>query len=153
MMKSVLVTTLALVMLVGVYLGSRYLTGSLNPVSAGVQEFDNSSCHSFGGSCEAQADQKSMRVRFPANPHSLESFPIEVRLTGLPADDVLVDFQGADMYMGPNQVILHADPDGVYRGNAELVSCSTGHMKWIATITPRQAARPMARMRLTFYAD
>ena len=59
---------------------------------------------------------------------------VEVRVEGVTASRVEVDFTGIDMNMGLNRPLLQAMADGRYRGEATLPVCITGAMDWQATV-------------------
>jgi len=59
---------------------------------------------------------------------------VEVRLSGLEAARVEVDFAGVDMNMGYNRPELPAVGPGLYRNEAMLPVCVTGKMAWQATV-------------------
>ncbi|HTY98610.1 MAG TPA: hypothetical protein VMB75_02160 [Rhodocyclaceae bacterium] len=59
---------------------------------------------------------------------------LEVKLEGIAADKVEVDFAGATMNMGYNRRTLTAAGAGRYVGTATLPVCITGAMTWRATV-------------------
>ncbi len=59
---------------------------------------------------------------------------VEVRLDGLVATRVEVDFAGVDMNMGLNRPLLAPVAPGLYQGEATLPVCITGAMDWQATV-------------------
>ncbi len=64
----------------------------------------------------------------------LQPLELEVRLTGIDASRVEVDFSGVDMYMGYNRPTLQRGADGVYRGRTILPVCVRHRMRWEATV-------------------
>lgn len=59
---------------------------------------------------------------------------IEVRLEGVAADRVKVDFAGVEMSMGYNRPSLEALSPNHHVGEATLPVCVTGRMLWQATV-------------------
>lgn len=77
------------------------------------------------------------RLEFAITPRpvpALDDLRLDVRLAGLPARRVEVDFTGKTMNMGLNRVELAPGPAGVFSGKAALAVCVTGGMTWIATV-------------------
>ena len=67
-----------------------------------------------------------------------------VRLSGMAADKLEIDFAGHSMNMGYNRQALVADGDGGYRGDAMLPVCVTGRMVWQATLLIDSARQKIA---------
>ena len=67
----------------------------------------------------------------------LEPLAIEVRLDGLRAFAVEVDFAGVDMNMGYNRPRLAAEGEGRYVGNTVLPVCVRQRMDWEARVLVR----------------
>ena len=61
-------------------------------------------------------------------------FQVEVKLEGINAARVEVDFAGIEMNMGLNRIELAAGAAGVHAGEATLPVCITGQMDWQATV-------------------
>jgi hypothetical protein len=59
---------------------------------------------------------------------------VGVRIAGMTADKVEIDFSGLSMNMGYNRKTLIADAQGVHRGEAMLPVCVSGRMVWQATV-------------------
>lgn len=59
---------------------------------------------------------------------------VEVRVSGIDADKVEIDFTGIDMNMGYNRPQLAPAGDGRFTGSASLPVCITGSMAWQATV-------------------
>lgn len=59
---------------------------------------------------------------------------VEVKIAGLPAETVEVDFAGVSMNMGYNRPRLAAAGDGRFTAEATLPVCVTGEMDWGATV-------------------
>ena len=67
----------------------------------------------------------------------LEPIAIDVRLEGLRAFAVEVDFAGVDMNMGYNRPRLAAEGQGRYVGNTVLPVCVRQRMDWEARVLVR----------------
>ncbi|MFT5722609.1 MAG: hypothetical protein ACI9W6_002942 [Motiliproteus sp.] len=59
---------------------------------------------------------------------------LRVDLQGFDAQQVDVEFQGLDMYMGELRVILERGSDHQYRAQGQLPACTTGAMTWRARV-------------------
>ena len=80
------------------------------------------------------------RIRFELDPKDLpllEPLAIDVRLDGLRAFGVEVDFAGVDMNMGYNRPALLADGTGRYVGKTVLPVCVRQRMDWEARVLVR----------------
>ncbi len=71
-------------------------------------------------------------------------FQIEVKLGGLDATRVAVDFAGVDMNMGFNRPELTARGGGRHAGEVTLPVCITGQMDWQATVLIDSGSRRIA---------
>lgn len=69
---------------------------------------------------------------------------IEVKLAGIEASKVEVDFAGVDMNMGYNRPALAAAGPGRFAGEAMLPVCVTGKMAWQATAIIEAGRRRIA---------
>ncbi len=65
---------------------------------------------------------------------ALERLPLEVRLTGIPAESARVDFVGRDMDMGLHRFPLEALGDGAFRGEGQVAVCTEAVMPWRAKV-------------------
>lgn len=80
---------------------------------------------------------ESATMEFSLSPRPipvLKPLQIEVRLDGIEARRIEVDFAGTEMKMGYNRPRLEKGADGIFRGNASLPVCITGRMNWQATV-------------------
>ncbi len=64
----------------------------------------------------------------------VKPFQVEVKLEGVSAARVEVDFAGIDMNMGLNRIELVSGVSGLHAGEAALPVCITGQMDWQATV-------------------
>lgn len=93
-------------------------------------------------SCQASSEDRSIQLSFKdGNFHSMQPLPVEVVLKNIPADQVMLDLQGRDMYMGLNQNQLSpvAGKPGHWRGEITLAVCTTGEMIWKASVVTGKA--------------
>ncbi len=80
---------------------------------------------------------KGGRLEFSITPRPipfLQPLRVEVRLTGVEATKVEVDFTGATMNMGYNRTELAATGAGRHSGETSLPVCVSGSMTWVATV-------------------
>jgi len=61
-------------------------------------------------------------------------FQVEVRLEGIDAGRIEVDFAGIEMNMGFNRIELTAGAAGLHAGEASLPVCISGQMDWQVTV-------------------
>ncbi len=64
----------------------------------------------------------------------LERLPLEVRVSGTPAEAVRVDFVGREMDMGLHRFPLAAEGEGVFRGVGQVSICTEAVMPWRAKV-------------------
>ena len=86
-------------------------------------------------------------VRFGLEPRTiplLEPLAIDVRVGGMRALGVQVDFAGVDMNMGYNRPSLSPEGEGRYVGKAVLPVCVRYRMDWEARVLVRTAEGLMA---------
>ncbi|MBY4677676.1 hypothetical protein [Marinobacterium arenosum] len=125
---AVLVALLAVVSLPQQLQGNR-LQGEL--------QLPSPDCDLSRQSCSAEADGRRISLSIDSSPvHAAVPLQFSARLDNVPAEQVMLDLQGRDMYMGINQVHLKpvAGQPGLWQGSAELAVCTTGEMVWQATL-------------------
>jgi len=69
---------------------------------------------------------------------------VVVRLAGITADQIEIDFSGVSMDMGRQRKTLVADGRGGFSSEAMLPVCITGRMAWQATLVVSSAGRRIA---------
>ena len=77
------------------------------------------------------------RVELSITPHPIPvvmPLLVDVKLSGVEASKVEIDFAGVTMNMGYNRKTLDARGDGNFSGDAMLPVCITGRMAWRATL-------------------
>lgn len=93
-------------------------------------------CDLHHGACVARLDDGGM-IEFRITPQPirmLTPLQLEVRLHGLQAKGVLVDFNGVEMDMGFNRPRLQLQADGGFAGNGMLPLCVYERMTWQALV-------------------
>ncbi|PIE25519.1 MAG: hypothetical protein CSA60_00065 [Neptuniibacter caesariensis] len=89
-------------------------------------------------SCIARTDQQAISLSIPTDTiHSAKPLPFVVTLSNIDADQVMIDLQGKEMFMGLNQTMMERVPgtQNQWQANVTLAVCTTGMMTWIAQIT------------------
>lgn len=69
----------------------------------------------------------------PRPVRALEKLALTVKVAGLHARQIEIDFDGANMSMGYNRPVLEGS-NGVFSGQTILPVCVTGTMTWKATV-------------------
>ncbi|MGM0983069.1 MAG: hypothetical protein ACQEXG_06535 [Pseudomonadota bacterium] len=116
-----------------------YLTRYTLQDEAGVQWYPpgETSCDLHLAPCTVPLGQDvSLRLTIAAEGpiRALERLPLEVRLAGIQAESVRVDFVGRDMDMGLHRFPLEAVGGGVFRGEGQVAICSEAVMPWRAKV-------------------
>jgi hypothetical protein len=86
------------------------------------------------------------RIELIITPHPipvLKPLQVSVALSGIKADKVEVDFDGTEMRMGYNRLLL-AGSNGRFIGQTVLPVCVTGAMQWAATVLVATENRTIA---------
>ena len=94
------------------------------------------SCDLRQGPCTGSLPEGG-KVRFEIEPRSLpllQPLALSVRIEGLGARAVEVDFAGTDMNMGYNRVQLEAAASGDWQGQVILPTCVRNRMNWEAKV-------------------
>ncbi|WP_210396179.1 hypothetical protein [Motiliproteus sediminis] len=117
----------ALLVLLAAQLGYRWIEGRAATLSAAAD------CDLTQG-CQAGSGRQQVRLHFDRAPASHQRFIATAELSGLSADSVVLDLQGAEMFMGVNRYPLHRDASGRYRGEVQLPACTSGRMQWNARV-------------------
>jgi len=97
------------------------------------------SCTTMTTGCATKVADMSVVLTFPSDVIYLNSFPVEVSLSGgdaLLVEDVKIDFQMLKMDMGVNIYQLQQDTSNktLWKGKAILPVCVTGRTDWQAYI-------------------
>jgi hypothetical protein len=117
----------------------------LNPTVVATAPLD-SGCDLRQGPCTGTLPNGAT-VRFGLEPRAiplLEPLAIDVRVGGMRALGVQVDFAGVDMNMGYNRPSLSPEGEGRYVGKAVLPVCVRYRMDWEARVLVRTAEGLMA---------
>lgn len=134
------ILSIALVVVVGYKLSPLLLP------KADVTVHPDPACDLHRSACEvALPGGGKLAVRMQPLPIPMvKPFQVEVRLDGINASRVEVDFAGVDMNMGLNRPELSARAEGVYVAEATLPVCITGQMEWQATVLVETAGQRIA---------
>ena len=135
MKNRVLIDLIALLSIALVGLVGYKLSPMLLPKSD-VSVQPEAACDLNRSACGAQlpGNAKLVLELSPRPIPLVQTFNIAVRLDGLSADKVEIDFSGVDMSMGLNRPLLNADGNGAFSGTATLPVCVTGRMLWQAMV-------------------
>ncbi|HIP53733.1 MAG TPA: hypothetical protein EYH03_06970 [Chromatiales bacterium] len=124
------------VLLIAVAVVAVYKAGPLlNPEVAVVAPL-NSECDLRAGLCTATFPDGG-RVSLGISPRSIpvvKPLRFDVRIEGMTADKVEIDFQGVDMNMGYNRTRLQAAGPGHFVGDGMLPVCVRDAMEWEAKV-------------------
>ncbi len=143
-----------LVLIVLMLIALVYGTDMLSRHRNGHVSYLPSNCEPFVGHCRGKDATSVVEVSLPApEVKALKAFPVRVRLEGIQARRVTVEFQGVDMYMGYNRITLEKLAEGVFGGSAELVACATGRMLWEADVRVYDNKGPAKGLRFRFWAS
>ena len=96
----------------------------------------DSRCDLHAGSCASRIPGGG-RIELLVAPRPiplLRPINLTVKIDGLDARKVEVDFAGESMNMGFNRHQLQRQGDGSYTGNTVLPVCVTGRMAWLASV-------------------
>lgn len=107
----------------------------LNPEVGGIAALD-SDCDLRAGPCRSElpgGGSVSFAIKTPGIP-LVKPLDLEVRLAGVEASKVEVDFVGIDMNMGFNRPRLTEKGDGVFAGTGMLPVCVRLAMEWEARV-------------------
>jgi hypothetical protein len=128
-----MVGILAFAVLIGVAVYK--LWPMLNPDITEIAPLDPE-CDLRAGPCTSRFTDGG-KVSFGIEPRDVpvvKPLELEVRLDGLTARSVEVDFQGTDMNMGFNRVALKSTGDGRFVGDGMLPVCVRQVMEWEARV-------------------
>lgn len=118
------------------------LDESKQPMAFSLEE----NCDLNTAPCTASDGNKSISLKItPQKIASLVPLVFSVSLTNIEAQNVVLDIQGKDMFMGINQIQLSPSSDGkTWEGVTELAVCTTNSMFWQASILvyPNATAAP-----------
>ena len=107
----------------------------LNPEVAVIAPV-NARCDLRAGPCSVGFPGDG-RVSFEVSPHDIpvvKPLHFDVRIEGMDATGVEIDFKGVDMNMGFNRPRLHAVEPGHYVGDGMLPVCVRDAMEWEAKV-------------------
>lgn len=144
------------ILAIGLIVVVGYKLSPLLQPKADVAAVAEAGCDLHRQPCAAQLPD-SGRIELGISPRPIPMvapFQAEVRVTGIKASKVEIDFAGVDMNMGYNRPALVQAADGSFRGEALLPVCVTGKMAWQATVlVESDTARIAAPFRFNSLPD
>lgn len=132
--KSLSLAIAALVLAIAAAIAAKFLLAP--PAEISITAPLNSSCDLQQGPCSS-AIPGGGSVEFAIAPRPiplLQPLRLNVKVQGMEARAVEIDFTGEDMNMGYNRPKLKDDGNGHFTGQATLPVCITGHMAWRAMV-------------------
>ena len=135
MNKKILIDVIGLLLIALVVVVGYKLSPLLLP-KADVTVQPDPACDLNHAACRvALPERGQLELRMNPRPIPMvKPFQVEVKLEGISAARIEVDFAGIDMNMGLNRIELVAGAVGVHAGEATLPVCITGQMDWQATV-------------------
>lgn len=112
-----------------------------------------SGCEIDSGSCTISLSGRDLKITFgPMPAKSLTPMQLTIEVQGQQPDDIWVDIQGTDMYMGINQFKL--TPSGkTWQGTTELAVCTTDQMRWLARVYVGFSGQAQQTFNLYFHSE
>lgn len=132
--KALIATVTALALAIAAAVGAKLWLAAEPGTTVNVPV--DTACNLQAGPC-VSAIPGGGRIELSLTPHPiplLRPLAISVKLEGLDARAVEVDFAGVDMNMGFNRPQLKSQGNGLYRGETTLPVCITGRMAWQASV-------------------
>ena len=132
--KSLIITLAALALAIGGAIAAKFLLAPPGEVT--VTAPLNTSCNLQDGPCSS-AIPGGGRVELAIAPRPiplLQPLRLSVKVQGMEARAVEVDFTGVDMNMGYNRPQLQREKNGQFSGQTTLPVCITGRMAWQAVV-------------------
>lgn len=132
--KTLIATIIALLVAIGAAVGAK-LWFRPNPASTVSAALDPK-CDLHAGPCVSTIPG-SGRIELSIEPRPiplLRPLRLVVKVEGMEAGKVEIDFTGVDMNMGYNRPELKRESGNRFTGQATLPVCITGRMEWQATV-------------------
>lgn len=132
--KSLIVAIAALALAIGAAVAAKFLLAPPGEVTATAPL--NTNCDLQKGPCSSDLPGGG-RVELTITPRPiplLEPLRLSVKVQGMEARTVEIDFTGVDMNMGYNRPQLQRDDNGRFSGQTTLPVCITGRMAWQAVV-------------------
>ena len=128
--------SLALVLALACLAALGYKLARHQPLN-GVQTVDAPACDLNAQPCAAELPGGG-RIELSITPRPIplvKPLQVSVRLVGVAAEALEIDFAGVSMDMGEHRLRLTADGYGNFSGTTMLPVCVSGRMTWQATLT------------------
>lgn len=130
--KLLIIVTLLTVVVALWYLLDYYLRGSSQDTTwyppSTPCDLTQSACHADLGM------RAELWLTLGEEPVPLDPLDIDVRVQGIEAERVVVDFIGRNMNMGINRFVLSDQGNGHFKGQGQLGVCSVDEMPWRAQV-------------------
>ena len=136
LIKNISTTLILMGILAGLW---TFANNSLQQKEEGVDVLQAVACDFQQEPCKVI--RGNQQIILAIETETIASFsPLEFRiqLVGLGADEVAIDFQGVDMFMGINQLDLTRQTDGSYTGTKILSGHVDQSMMWRAKVFVRR---------------
>jgi hypothetical protein len=99
----------------------------------------NATCDLHSEACSSSIGVVTLELSIEPRPiPMLEPLSIAIRIKGIAAESVWLDFAGVEMFMGYNRVELRED-NGIFQGTGVLPVCTADTMTWEATVLVQTA--------------
>lgn len=132
--KTLITAIVALVVAIGATVGAKLWLSP--PPATTVSAALDTACDLHAGPC-ASAIPGGGRIELSIEPRPiplLRPLRLAVKVEGMEAGKVEIDFTGVDMNMGYNRPELKRENGNRFTGQATLPVCITGRMAWQATV-------------------
>jgi len=97
-------------------------------------------CDISQSACTATNDAQTIELAILTRPvTSMVPLTFDLTLSNVEADQVIIDLQGAEMYMGLHRTELTPSTEpGHWSGSLTLALCTSGEMRWRTQVIARQ---------------
>lgn len=132
--KSLIAAVAALVLAIAAAVGAKFLLAPPSEITATAPL--DSGCDLHAGPCTSVIPGGgSIELSIAPRPIPLlQPLRLNVKVQGIEARAVEIDFTGVDMNMGYNRPQLQRGNDGQFSGQTTLPVCITGRMAWQAVV-------------------
>lgn len=132
LLNLLIIVTLVTIVVALWYLLDYYLRGSTQDTTWYPPR---APCDLHRGPCRADLGMHAeLQLSLGDELRPLAPLDIDVRLAGVEAERVVVEFVGRDMHMGLNRFVLNDMGDGHFHGRGQLGACGEEVMAWRAQV-------------------
>ncbi len=128
-------TSIAIIIFFGLLVFSYVYKSILKTDATVIASYDDA-CNLRTGTCTVELPEGG-KVHFTMSPNSiplLKPIALDVKIEGVDATNVMVDFEGIGMDMGSNQSALSKTKSNHFLGTTILPACSHQKMEWQANV-------------------